>query len=215
MDNALPADAGPGLCPVLIADDHILVREAIGGYLEGLGGYDVAYADSMDAIREALLGRPEGLILLDVSMPGVNGIESIRALCAEFPAVQVVIFSGMTSADFARRAIDCGARGFIPKTMRLRALSMALQLIRDGQSFIPANIAAAANRRTVVDEDNFPARELEILRLVALGKSNKEIGWMLGLAEITVKMHMRTLSRKLDASNRTDAAIKAKALGLI
>lgn len=200
---------------VIIADDHTLVREAVAQALAAQG-FSLAEADSLAALYRLLNQNAPRIVLLDVSMPGMQGVETIRDLAARFPKTAIVVFSGVVSTDFAGRAIDVGARGFVPKTMRLRNLATVLRMIADGEVFMPSSYTLAQVTAPEPAADTaLSARERDVLRIAAGGRTNKEIGQILGLGELTVKMHMRTLSRKLGAANRTEAAMKARLLGII
>lgn len=208
---------------ILIADDHILVRDAVCEVIRSQGTLGVEVADSfattVSAIRSA---GPFDITLLDVNMPGMEGITSIENIVKEAGSGKVVLFSGDASHNFIMQSVAVGARGFIPKTMRLSALGNALKIIESGELFIPGSILSreiedrgtAANRRAA-GVPEVSEKEREILKLVATGLQNKEIAWRCGLSEVRVKMHMRAACKKLNATNRTMAAMMAKDLGLL
>ena len=194
---------------ILIADDHELVRETIAAYLRQTDRFEVFPVSDMTEAGEALAQDPEfDLILLDYRMPGMeslDGIEQVRGLA---PDVPVALISGAASTEVARQAMELGAAGFIPKTLTPADLVGAVQVLSSGGTYMPED--ALANMA-----HSLTPREVEVVRGIAGGKSNKEIARDLGVQEVTIKLHVKTLSRKLDARNRTHAAMRARDLGLV
>ncbi|RID89875.1 DNA-binding response regulator [Gemmobacter lutimaris] len=207
---------------ILIADDHRLMSDAVGATLQAGGEFVVAKVDSREAVEEALV-TPGGfdIVMLDVLMPGMIGLESVIDIIKAETKTAVVIFSGSVRPDFVVSAIQNGARGFIPKTLPLQSLAAALRLVRSGQIFLPSDILIGFGEGAAKDLDakRNPAaltpRELRILTLVAAGKTNKIIAWEMGLSEVTVKMHLRSIFTKLGAHNRTHAVIIAQSKDII
>lgn len=205
---------------VLLADDHALVREAISTFLIDREGFDVLHASSLSEVLE-ILPRTEDVdvIMLDLVMPGMDGMASVQRLLSVCGPSRLVIFSGTANHSFVAHAIEAGVRGFIPKTMSLRSISSALRMVRDGEVFVPSamftdtySIGAKAPQR---EGPSFNKAEAQVLKLAADGKTNKEIAWALQTTEVLVKMHMRSLCKKLDARNRTHASMRARELGLL
>lgn len=201
---------------VLIADDHDLVRDALAQALKTDLRFSVTTANNhAAALAEiARLGKID-VLLLDMVMPGMNGLKSIAEFVKFNAGGSVVVFSGNSAADFIDQAVALGARGFIPKTLPLRSLSTALQLIASGQIFVPVWATNTAKTAEGDGSDRLTARELGVLNHVSDGLTNKEIAWKFGLAEVTVKMHMRSICLKLSAKNRAHAAIIAAQAGLL
>lgn len=203
-------DCAEGFDPmkILLADDHDLVRETLAAFLlaEGLG--EVYSARTFDEAL-ALLNQRFDLILLDYNMPGMNGFEGLARAKAIAVGTPVAIISGTTQRELAEAALREGAAGFVPKTLAARSMVAAVQIMASGEVFAPISL--------LQDEDppegalaTLTRRETDVLRGICEGKSNKEIARDLELQEVTVKLHVKTLSRKLGAKNRTHAAVIAR-----
>lgn len=201
---------------VLIADDHDLVRDALAQALMKDGRFSVSVANDYSATMAEIerLGAIN-FLLLDIVMPGMNGLESVTDFVNACEGGCVAVFSGNLSPDFVDAAIARGARGFIPKTLPLRSLATAIMLINSGQIFVPVRSDSQVKEAKSNDSDQLTQRELEILNLVSSGETNKEISWKIGLVEMTVKMHMRSICLKLNAKNRTHASMIAAKAGLL
>lgn len=201
---------------VLIADDHQLIRDALAILLLSQGRFTVTTVSSFDAALSELAckGRID-VVLLDVVMPGMRGLNSVEQTVKLNPGGAVVLFSGNVAADFIQQALDFGARGYIPKTLPLKSLATAIELIASGQVFVPFILEAEPADPQQVDSDRLTQKELEVLRLVSDGLTNKEIAWRLGMAEVTIKMRMRSVCAKLAAKNRAHASMIGKEKGLI
>ncbi|HWE75177.1 MAG TPA: response regulator transcription factor [Stellaceae bacterium] len=213
---------------ILVADDHPLYREAVRLRLERLlPDCSVVEAGSLDEVLAAIKTAPGSafdLILLDIHLsdgdPGANAERVIGAA----PDTPVILMSGTASSDVVRQAIARGARGFVPKTMQSELFATALSMVLGGGSYLPVEILqespAVASETAVprVDkkfDDILTAREKQVLVLVATGASNKEIGRELNLAEVTIKLHVRQILRKIGARNRSEAASIATRAALL
>lgn len=197
---------------VLIADDHDLVREALASFLQGEGVVEVQTVPTLDdAVRAADESGSFDLVLLDYNMPGMNGLEGLDRMIAANDRRPVAIISGTASRALAEQAIRAGAAGFVPKTMSSRAMVSAVRFMAAGEVYAPFNFMQAGEPAA----GNLSQRETEVLRGLCEGKSNKEIARMLDLQEVTIKLHVKTLSRKLNAKNRTHAAMIAREQNLI
>lgn len=197
---------------VLIADDHDLVREALASFLKGEGVVEVVTTPTLqDAVRAADETGSFDLVLLDYNMPGMNGLEGLRLMIAANDQRPVAILSGTTSRALAEQAIKEGAAGFVPKTMSSRSMVSAVRFMAAGEVYAPYNFMQQAE----TSAGTLSQRETDVLRGLCEGKSNKEIARDLDLQEVTIKLHVKTLSRKLNAKNRTHAAMIAREMNLI
>jgi len=199
---------------ILIADDHDIVREAVARFLAAELGAEVTTVANADAALVSIQEKgPFSVVLLDIDMAGMRGTESVRRVVAANHPGAVVIFSGVANEDFVARAIDAGARGHIPKTQSLASLPDAIRLIVSGTVFVP--FVSRSTQRVRSTSDGLTTKQLEVLRLVSRGFSNKQIGLDLGMTEIAVKMHMRNICTRLGTKNRTQAAMIARDSGLL
>lgn len=196
---------------LLLADDHDLVRDSVAAYLRNEGFEDVITSASVDQTIEILQADSAfDLILLDYQMPGMNGLKGLEQLLSDYPGVPIAIISGAASAEVARRAIECGAVGFVPKSLPAKSIAGAVHIMVSGTVFAPFEFMS---QKEVKPETGLTSRETEVLRGLCEGKANKEIALDLGLSEVTIKLHVRTLGRKLEARNRTHAAMIAREMG--
>ncbi|EDZ45634.1 two component transcriptional regulator, LuxR family [Rhodobacterales bacterium Y4I] len=205
-----------GIMRILLADDHDMVRETISAYLRSEGGAEVALAtDLPGAIEQISDEGPFDLVLLDYNMPGMMGLDGLSKALTANGGKGVAILSGSAPARTAQEALDAGAIGFIPKTMGAQSLLNAVRFMSAGEIYVPVDLMreeAAASTHPLAKK--LSPRELEVLNGLSKGLSNKEIARELELQEVTIKLHVRTLCRKLDAKNRTQAALCAKEAGL-
>ncbi len=209
---------------VLIADDHALFRYGITLALQGL--YDdvtILQASNAEEARRIAHETPDlDLILLDLLMPGLNGIADLKRYIESLPAVPVVVVSGTRQRSTIRAAIEAGARGYILKSSNGEILKHVLPLVLSGELYVPAQAVtpeeAGAGMEGEPQFDGGPdlpdfksltPRETQVLKLLTLGYSNKEIARSLGMLEGTVKVHVKSIMKKLGVSNRTQAAIAA------
>lgn len=207
----------PGSAPlsVLIADDHTLILEIIGLVLENSPDIRLTTAVSIDGAREQLKKNGEfDLILLDLDMPGMNGVETLKEITALNAGRPVGIITGGPTPRVVEEMTRNGAAGLVPKTTSMKSLTNAIRFMAAGERYFPLELIQenkAAQRAFVSPLSD---REVSVLNLLADGMPNREIGDSLGLAEATVKMHVKSICRKLGVTNRTQAVIQARNLKL-
>jgi two-component system, NarL family, nitrate/nitrite response regulator NarL len=212
---------------ILLCDDHALFRAGLALVLGELGGPDgdVELLEA-EACRAALAlagDHPDlDLVLLDLDMPGMDGLAGLRRFRSEHPALPVVVVSASERTADVRAALDGGASGFVPKQSSRAELLAALRLVLDGGRFVPPSAlvpdaserAAGRQERRRERASTLTERQLHVLSLMARGLTNKEICGVLGIAEGTVKTHIAAIFETLDVTNRTEAAVMARELGL-
>ena len=203
---------------VIIADDHTLVRQGIRQYLETEPDIEVVGEASNGHEVLALLEKGEvrpDVALVDLRMPGRAGVDTARAVRERFPEVEVVMLSAYDERQFVVEAVRAGARGYVLKTRDAADLIQTVRLVAGGNLVIdPQLVVAQADELTQVKERNrkaqtLTARELEVLQLLAFGRSNKDIAELLDLSPDTVKTHLTHIFEKLGASDRTAAVAEA------
>lgn len=199
---------------ILVADDHDLVRETIASFLTGSDGITaVDTAATLDDALKIVAGEYVfDLVLLDYDMPGMKGLAGLKGMKDAVGTVPVAILSGTASPSIAQAAIEAGAMGFVPKTLGSKSMVSAVKFMAMGEVYVPFEFMQQTQEKTV---GNLTERETAVLQGVCEGKSNKEIARDLDLQEVTIKLHVKTLSRKLEARNRTHAAMIAKERNLV
>ena len=211
-----PDPAIDGCMRILLADDHDLVRDTIAAYLVASGEMEVTQAKSFDEAREHLnRAGPYDVVLLDFHMPGMDGLKSMTEAQALNQGKPVALISGIADRSIAEQSMEQGGAGFLPKSMPAASLVNAIKFMAMGEKYAPIDFMTAEAAPT----DNPMAkrlspRELEVLDGLCRGLANKEIARELELQEVTIKLHVKTLCTKLEARNRTHAAVLAKEAGL-
>jgi DNA-binding NarL/FixJ family response regulator len=205
---------------ILLVEDQTLMRQGLKTILSLEPGLEVVgeAADGEAGIRQALDLRPD-VILMDVQMPGMSGIEAIAAICAVWPAAHIIILTTFGRDEYVFEGIRAGAVGFLLKDAPADDLIRTIRRVHAGEVFIQPEIASRLLRELITPQDwltePLSEREREVLVLVAQGHSNREIAERLVLAEGTVKNHVSNILGKLQAENRTQAADIARRHGLI
>ena len=199
---------------VLTVDDHPLLREGIAAVLQGEEDIELVgeAANGKQAIESFRLTRPD-VTLMDLQMPAMNGIEAILAIKQHSPHARFIVLTTYEGDAQALRAIKAGAAGYLLKSMLRKDLVDTIRAVHAGKRRIPAEVAAALAEH--VTDDALSEREIEVLRNVALGMSNKIIGGELSISEATVKAHMKSILSKLGANDRTHAVTIAMKRGFI
>lgn len=202
---------------VVVVDDQRLIREGIASLLGLQDGVEVVgtAGDGREAVEVALRTGPD-VVLMDVRMPVMDGVEAVAVLRAELPACRVVMLTTFDDQDYVVRAMQAGAAGYLLKDLPSRELAAAVRLAHAG--VLPLDPAVAARLTAAVPQRRpavpLSARETDILALVAQGMTNREIGRRLHLSEGTVKNHLSRLLERLGLRDRTQAAVYARDHGL-
>jgi DNA-binding NarL/FixJ family response regulator len=224
---------------VLIADDHALLREGLRKILEMEPDLTVVgeACDGLDAVAKVAQLAPE-VVLMDINMPGGGGLEATRAVRERFPGVDVIALTIHDDDEYVVEMVNAGAKGYILKDVEPARVVEAIHRVHEGESFIPSNLMAKVFRefqrismygkklQPVVESrfgsreieggehEKLTAREMEILQQIVNGRTNKEIATALFISEKTVKNHVTNILKKLDLSDRTQAAVYALRYGL-
>lgn len=200
---------------ILIADDHDLIRDALVMFLQDEDGFETETASDLDGALSMLAAGPAfRVVLLDYDMPGMQGLAGLERALAAANGAAVALISGGASREIAERALEIGAAGFLPKTLSGKSLVNAVRFLAMGEKYAPIDfMTAKAEPPTHPLIGKLTGRETQVLQGLTEGKSNKEIARDLDLTEPTIKLHMKTLYRKIGASNRTQAAMIAKESG--
>ena len=204
----------PHTIRVLVVDDHPIMRSGLRGEIDAQPDMQVVAeaSDGNEAIGLFRLHRPD-VTLMDVRMPSLGGIEAIEILRKEFPNARFVILTTAAGDIIALRAFKAGAVGYLLKNLLRTELIDTIRLVHSGRRRIPPDIAREMAEHAA--DDSLSQRELDVLRAVSQGQANKIIASELGISENTVKNHVKSILSKLDASDRTDAAIIAIRRGYI
>jgi DNA-binding NarL/FixJ family response regulator len=202
---------------ILLADDHKLVRAGLVLVLkqmeDGIELLEAGTGREAVALIEANAGID--LVLMDLDLPDGSGLEALVAIKAKGLKVPVVILSAMEDQAMVSRAMELGARGFIPKSASGEVMVNSLRLVLSGGICLPPGYGETVQGEKNAQLPNLTHRQLEVLRFMAQGNSNKEIARELGISENTVRVHISAIISALDATNRTEAAYSAMRLGLI
>ena len=206
-----------GSISVLIADDHPVVRAGLRGMLSGEPDFEVVGEAQNGKEAVALAGRlgPD-VVLMDLRMPQMDGVTATERIKAEYPKVRVLVLTTYESDADILRAIETGATGYLLKDAPREELFGAIRMVAEGKSpLAPAVAARLMQRMRGPAEKALSAREIEVLELVAQGRSNKEIARRLWISETTVKSHMLHVFGKLGVTDRTAAVTEALRRGIL
>lgn len=206
---------------MVIADDHRIVREGLAFMLSDADDVEIVGEASNGAeLLELLETTPVDVVLLDVRMPGMSGLEALERIAEKASGVKVVVLSMHDEPAYVARAVELGASGYLLKNTGREELLRALRLIAEGKAYIQGELAGtlvdrAAGRCEGVEPVGLSRRETEVLRLIALGYENKQVATELGISEATVKTHLRSIFTTLGVRSRAEAVAVALRMGLI
>jgi NarL family two-component system response regulator YdfI len=215
-----PSSPSPSPLRILVADDHLVVREGLRAILETAPDLTLVgeAADGAEAVRLAGELSPD-VVLMDLRMPGVDGIEAIRQIKARYPAVEIVILTTYDDDATIVRGLRAGARGYLLKDAGRRVLFEAIRAAARGESLLPPavveKVVAHLEEPRPVEAGGLSEREREVLELLATGAANKEIAARLHIAERTVKAHVTGIFNKLGVNSRAEAVAVALRSGLL
>jgi two-component system NarL family response regulator len=198
---------------IIIADDHPVVREGVTALIKSQKDMQVVHeaANGREAIQQFFRYHPD-VLLLDLRMPHMDGIEVIEAILERAPQAKIIVFSTYSGDEDIYRALQAGAKAYLLKDSPSPQLLESVRHVYSGRLSIPPAIGARLTAR--MQAPKLSKRETEVTKLLVAGKSNKEIGASLGVAECTVKVHIGHILKKLGATGRTDAIRKALERGI-
>ena len=199
---------------ILLAEDQAMVRGALGALLKLERDIEVlgAVADGMQALSECRRLRPD-IVVTDIEMPGMTGIELAQAIQTAGLPCKVVIVTTFARQGYLRRALDAGVKGYLLKDSPRTEILSAIRAVAEDRPYTSSSVAAKALQR--MSKPSLTTRELDVLQLVAEGRSNKDIARRLEITEGTAKTHVKAILAKLDAISRTEAVAVAHKRGLI
>jgi two-component system NarL family response regulator len=202
------------LTTVLVVDDHPVVRDGLKAIISS--EYDMEVVGDVGLGREAVAAFAQlhpTVVLMDLLLPDITGTEAIRQICAKTPSALIVVLTTLDGDEEIYRALEAGARGYLLKDMVRRELIDAIRQVAAGRRYIPAPIGARIAEN--LPRTEVTGREVEILKLIAIGRKNKDIAFHLSITEATVNAHIKNILAKLHASDRTHAVTVALRRGII
>jgi len=213
---------------ILIADDHTLFRDSLVQYTKrAYKNADILSASNFDDAF-SMIDNGLSLLMLDYRMPGMNGMSGLRKVREAYPNLRVVLISGVAEEANVHQAIALGARGYFPKTLSGSGFIEAIELVINGQQYVPRDPKTSAIMPAYYDDDitgdqkashdtikPLTPREKDVLQFLSKGASNKEIARELDLQIVTIKLHVRGICQKLGVANRTQAALSARDMGIV
>jgi DNA-binding NarL/FixJ family response regulator len=204
----------PNVIRILAADDHPLLRKGIASLVNGEPDMKLIAeaSNGEEAVEKFRLHRPD-VTLMDLQMPGLNGIEAIIRILGEFPGARIIVFTTYKGDAQVKGALRAGARAYVLKGNVHLELLETIRTVHEGRKKIPPEIATELAEHAT--EDDLSVREIEVLRLIAAGNSNKEIAEHLSIGEGTVKSHVSNILSKLSASDRAHAVTIGLKRGII
>ena len=212
--HAIPASSEKPRIRILIAEDHFIARAGMGAIVNAQPDMTVVAeaANGQQALTMYRKCRPD-VTLMDMRMPLVNGFEAVAAIRAEFPDARIVALSTFSGDEDIRRALQAGVQSYLTKDVLHDDLIGAIRTVHKGEVYLPGPVKATLAADSLYAE--LSARELEVLRLIVQGLSNKQIAYDLKIAEDTTKNHVKSILKKLGVDDRTQAATTAIQRGII
>ena len=204
----------PKAIRILIADDHPIVREGLAALLNRATDMEVVAeaSNGREALKQFLRCRPD-IVLVDLRMPEMDGVDAILAIRERAPDARVIVLTTYDGDEDIYRGLRAGAKAYLLKDAPREELMECIRAVQAGRMWIPPDVAAKLATR--MGDQDLTSRELEVLRLMVRGKSNKEIGNSLGVSEGTVKIHVNHILEKLKVSGRTEATTAALKRGIV
>lgn len=202
------------LIQIMVVDDHHIVRQGLVALIGTLPDMKVVAeaADGVQAVESYRKHRPD-VTLMDLRLPTKNGVDAIIEIRREFPGARIIVLTTFDGDEDIYRALQAGAKGYLLKGMNADELTEAIRIVHAGKSRIPAVVAERLAER--MGGPSLTARELDVLKLIVGGRSNKEIAGDLFISEATVKTHINSILSKLGVSDRTQAATTALQRGIV
>ena len=201
---------------IMIADDHSMIREGLKNLLELDGDIQVIAeaVDGEDCLEKLQLVKPD-VLLLDINMPKKNGLEVLKSLKSRRSKLKVLVLTVHNETEYLMKAVDIGVNGYVLKDSESAELKKAIFTVADGETYIQPSLIPALNAKIIeTNKDaekikSLTKRELDVLKLLAVGMFNKEVGKRLEISERTVKNHVSNIFKKLGVTDRTQAAVFA------
>lgn len=212
---------------LLIADDHSLLRQGVRQLLtDEFPEFEFAEADTLDSVLRQLADEPVDLLLMDLGMPGMAGAESLRALRETHPGARIIVVTGQEERSVILDCLAAGVHGYVLKSSAVEEIIRAVRMVLAGDIYVASALATIGTQRAIsvmrsapqpavsMDTTRFTARQVQVLQLLAQGRSTKDIARILELGPGTVKIHLAAIYRRLNAHNRTEAVVLASKLNL-
>ena len=201
---------------IMIADDHSMIREGLKNLLELDGDIQVIAeaVDGEDCLEKLQLVKPD-VLLLDINMPKKNGLEVLKSLKSRRSKLKVLVLTVHNETEYLMKAVDIGVNGYVLKDSESAELKKAIFTVADGETYVQPSLIPALNAKMIeTNKDaekikSLTKRELDVLKLLAVGMFNKEVGKRLEISERTVKNHVSNIFKKLGVTDRTQAAVFA------
>jgi DNA-binding NarL/FixJ family response regulator len=199
---------------VLVVDDHPVVRSGLGSVIAQHPELELAAeaSDGRQAVERFREHRPD-VVLMDLRMPGMGGVEAIRTIKSEFPDARILALTTYEGDVDIHRALEAGARGYLLKDMLLTDVLTAIRAVHRGERVIP--LAVAARLAEFTPRTDLSEREVQVLQLVSRGLSNRDVANVIGRTDETVKVHLKNIFAKLGVADRTEAVTLALARGIL